>query len=312
MKLTKITSLLCAFAMVGLFTTSCSKDEKDEKTPDSSSVQQLVKDDVVIESSFEDAMNDANDVLSKSNSKEMQSMPCNATVDSLIVSDTVTYTITFNGLNCAGTKTKVGKLIIKKNITTPWSQALTTVNIRFDSLKVTKVSNGNWVILNGTKSWQNVSGGLVKNLIPSSNPVIYKINGSIQATFNDNTTRTWNIARQLTYTGNYSTHELLLSVEGFGSADGYSNLVVWGTNRHNESFYTQITHAQTVVHKQSCGWNPISGVKTHKIPSDNKSATITFGFDNNNQPISGTACPDRLKIDWIKGSYSGTMFLDLP
>ncbi len=307
--LKKIT-LFIAIALIGLFSTACKKDAKDNSIPDSSSIQQLVKDEVVIESSSEEAINDANDVLSKSNTKDLQAMPCNALIDSVLTADTMTYTITFNGLNCAGTKFKTGKLIVKKNVLTPWSQALTTVSIRFDSLKVTKVSNGIWVIMNGTKTFQNVSGGLVKNLIPGSSPVVQKVIGSIQATFNDNTTRTWYVARQLSYSGNYATHELLLSLTGFGNENGYSNLVVWGVNRHNENFYTQIT--QAIVLRQSCGWDAISGIKKHQIPSDNKSATITFGFDNLNQPITGTACPDRLKIDWVKGTFSGSMFLDLP
>ena len=310
MKSTKKITLVFAIALIGVFSTACKKELKDNLNPDSSSIQQLVKDEVVIESSSEEAINDANDVLSKSNTKDLQAMPCNANIDSVLIADTMIYTITFNGLNCAGTKFKTGKLIVKKNVLTPWSQALTTVTIRFDSLKVTKVSNGNWVMMNGTKTCQNVSGGLVKNLTSSSSPIVQKVIGSIQATFSDNTTRTWNVARQITYSGNYATHELLISLAGLGSENGYTNLVVWGINRHNENFYTQIS--QAIVLRESCGWNAISGIKTHQIPSDNKSATITFGFNNLNQPITGNACPEKLKIDWTKGSYSGTLFLDLP
>ncbi len=307
MKLRKICGLLIATAMFSVFATSCKKDTKDEKDTDSTSIQQLVKDEAVIESSFEDALNDANDVLSKGNSKDIQTPP-NTTVDSVISGDTIIYTLTFNGLNASNTKFKTGKIHLKKNITTPWSQALTTITVTFDSLKVTKVANGNWVMLIGNKIWQNVSGGLVKNLTASGSPVIHKVSGSVQATFSDYSTRIWNIARELTYSGNFATHEIILTVNGFGNANGYSNLVVWGLNRHNENFYTQIT--QAVVHKQSCGWDPVSGSKIHQIPANNKSATITFGFDSSNQPT--TACPDRLKIDWIKGNYSGTLFLDLP
>ena len=138
--------------------------------------------------------------------------------------------------------------------------------------------------------------------------MVFKLQGSVQATFNNNTTRTWNVARKLTYTGIYPGN-LMLSIEGYGSAAGYNNLVTWGVNRHGENFYTQIN--QAVVLKQQCGWDPISGVKVHQIPADGKSATITFGYDNNNLPITNGACPDKFKVDWVKGNNSGTVFINL-
>lgn len=316
MKLTKVINLLFAVAMVAFMTTACSKDEKDDKIPDSSSIQQLVKDEITMESSSEDALSDANDVLSKDNTKNLQNLPCNAVIDSTfsIGLDTVTYTITFNGLNCAGTKKKTGSLSIKKKVSDHWSMAGTTVFITFNNLKIEKapngIPNGNWLILNGTKIWKNVSGGLIKNL-SGTGSVVYTVAGSLQATFNDNTNRTWNVNRQFTYTGNYANNDLTLSLSGLGSTPDYNNLVVWGTNRHGESFYTQIN--QTVVLKQKWGWDPVSGIKIHQIPSDNKKATITFGYDNNNQVVTNPNIrPTHLKVDWVKGSYSGTIFLALP
>ncbi len=316
MKSTKFFSLMLAIAMIGLFTTSCNKDEKNnQEIPDSASIQQLVKDEVVIESGFEDALKDANDVLSQGNTKNIQTLPCNTHIDTTFSTglDTVTYTLIFNGLNCAGTKYKTGSLSVTKKVSAPWSAAGTTVSVSFNNLKIEKapagVPNGNYVIFNGTKVWTNVSGGFIKDLSGTSS-VVYTIAGSVQTTFSDNTTRTWNVNRRFTYTGNYATNNLLLSLEGLGSANGYNNLVVWGTNRHGEAFYTQIT--QAIVLKQSCGWNPISGVKVHQIPSDSKSATITFGYDSNSNPVTGGACATHLKLEWVKGAYSGTLFLALP
>ncbi|MFZ4400372.1 MAG: hypothetical protein ACOYO1_10085 [Bacteroidales bacterium] len=309
MKFTKLLSLLIVFTMIGLYTTSCKKDSKDEKLPDSASMQQLAQDEVAIESYSNEALEDANEVLSKNSLKSISALPCNATIDSVLTGDTMTYTVTYNGLNCNGNKFKTGQMIFKRKITAPWSQAGTSVTLQFVNFKVTKVLTQKWIMLNGIKTWTNVSGGLIKNLgNGTTTSVVHTIIGSLQATFSDTTSRIWNIARKKTFTGIYPG-ALLLSIEGLGNSNGYNNLATWGINRHNENFYTQIN--QAVVLKQSCGWDPISGIKVHQIPSDSKSATTTFGFDSNNQPITGNACPTRLKIDWVKGSFSGTLFLNL-
>lgn len=309
MKKVKFLSLIIAVAVVSFLFSGCDKD-KIEKDFDSSSMQQLAQDEIAIESYSNEALNDANEVLSKGGGlKSISSMPCNMTYDSIVSGDTMTYTLTFNGLNCNGNKLKTGQIIIKRIVTAAWSQAGTYVSVQFINFKVTKVTSQKWIMLNGTKVWTNVSGGLIKNLgNPNTTIVTHSIIGSIQASFSDTTTRTWNIARKKTFTGTYPD-ALILSIEGLGSSNGYSNLATWGLNRHNENFYTQIN--QAIVLKQVCGWNPVSGVKVHQIPVDNKTATATFGYDSNNQPVTGGNCPDRYKVDWAKNGNSGTFFLDL-
>ena len=101
-----------------------------------------------------------------------------------------------------------------------------------------------------------------------------------------------------------------MTVDGFGTEGSYQQLVVWGTNRLGEAFFTQIT--ESVVHKEVCDGDPCSGVKVHQIPSDNKMATITFGYDNNNQLITNGDCPTKYKLDWQKNNHSGTVYLFLP
>jgi hypothetical protein len=101
-----------------------------------------------------------------------------------------------------------------------------------------------------------------------------------------------------------------MTIDGFGLADGYDNLVLWGLNRNNEQFYTQIL--QSVIHREVCSFDPWTGQKKMMIPFQNKGATLTFGYDSNDQPISGDACPSKYKVDWKKGSNSGTIYLFLP
>lgn len=304
---TKILIKLAAIliAVIGISIAGCKKDNDT----DTNSLQQLSKDEATFQSASDDILNDANTVLSGGTSKSLESLPCNVTIDSSnIVGDTITYALTFNGLNCAGTRNRVGHANIKKNINTPWSQAGTIVSITFIDLKITKVSTGKFIILNGKKIFENVSGGLLANLGGSVTSITHKVTGTLQATFDDNTTRTWNVARQKTYTGTLGS--LIVTVDGFGSADGHSNLEAWGTNRHGELFYSSIT--QSIVFRQTCDWDPIGGIITHMIPSDNKQATVTFGYDDNNQPVTSGSCPTRYKIDWQKGTHSGTLYIQYP
>jgi len=295
-------------AVIGISIAGCKKDKSDNTdNTDTKSMQQLSKDEVAVESATGDVLNDANTILSGGLGK---SMPCNVTIDSVSHStiDTIAYYLTFNGLNCSGTHMRTGNAIIKKAVGTHWINPGATVSITYVNLQVTKVSSGKSLTFNGTKTWENVSGGLVVQLGGSVTSITHRITGAIQATFDDGTTRTWNIARQRVFTGTLG--QLVITESGFGSADGYNNLVVWGTNRNGEAFYTQLT--SPVAFKQACGWDPVSGIKIHQIPSDNKSATITFGYNDSNQPVTGSDCPTRYKLDWVKGSHSGTLYLPLP
>jgi hypothetical protein len=265
---------------------------------------QLSKDENDMQSASDDATQDANDVLSGGTAKSIEWIPCGATIDSTVIAnDTITYKITYNGTTCHG-KIRLGAIEVKKQVGAHWRDAGATVRIKFIDLKITKVSTGRSITISGTKTLVNVNGGVIREL-NGSGSVVHTANGSLNALFDNGTTRTWNVARKRTFTGTQTN--LICSVEGTGNENGYSNLVTWGTNRNGEAFYTQIT--SPVVHKQTCDWDPTSGVKVHNIPSDDKSATITFGFDSNGNTVTGNNCPTHCKVDWIKGSNSGTALL---
>jgi hypothetical protein len=210
-------------------------------------------------------------------------------------------------LNCNGTRNRTGQIEIKKKAGTHWGEAGTTVIFKYIGFTVTRVSTNKTIVLNGTKTFTNVNGGHRWQVGTIINSYVERISGSMQATLEDGSVRIWNVARQLTYTG--TPGQFLVTIDGFGQAGTYQNLVVWGTNRQSEEFYTQIT--QSVVHKQACNGDPVSGIKIHQIPSDNKSATITFGYNDNNELITGDECPTRYRVDWQKNNQSGTSYLPL-
>jgi len=290
--------------------TSCKKDNLNSGTADPASLVQLSADENNIESVMNDAQGDITTVLSNSSTglKSTEILPCHATVDSsAIVNDTVTFFITYNGLTCNGKMNRTGKIEIKKKVGTHWEQAGATVIFKYINYTVTRTATGKSVTLNGTKTFVNVNGGHRWQVGTVLTSYVERVSGTLQATFEDGTSRTWNVARQLTFTGTSGEHNL--TIDGFGTSGNYQNLVVWGTNRNGEEFFTQIT--QPVVCRQACDLDPVSGIKIHQIPSDNKSATITFGFDSNNQPIVGNDCPTRFRVDWQRNNKSGTSYLPL-
>jgi len=297
--------------LLGFSITGCKKDNLNQGSTDTSSMLQLTADEINVENAMDDAVKDAEAVMSFGgiHLKSTVGLPCNATIDSTsVINDTITFFITYDGLNCNGNRHRTGKIEIKKAVGTHWGQVGATVIYKYIDYTITRVATGKSLTLNGTKTFQNVSGGHIWQLGFGATSIVHRINGTMQTKFEDGTTHTWNVARQVTYTG--TPNQLLMTVDGFGSAGEYTNLVTWGINRKDEVFYTQIT--QSVVHKELCSWDPVSGIKIHQIPSANKSVTITFGYDSNNQPVTGDECPTKYRFDWQRNGDSGTIYMLLP
>jgi hypothetical protein len=204
-----------------------------------------------------------------------------------------------------GNRYRTGKVEIKKHVGTHWFQQGATVIIKHINFSITKMKNQKMITLNGVKVYQNVSGGLIWQLGTELNTIVHRTWGYVNISFSDGTTKTWHIARQNTFSGSLPDN-LSLTSDGFGTADGYENLVAWGINRHGENFYTQIV--QPVTRCQNCDWDPLAGIKKHSIPADSKSATLTFGYDENNQPVVNE-CPSKYKLDWQRNNHSGTVYL---
>jgi hypothetical protein len=306
------------FLMIAAMTlsfTGCKKDtttDKNKTTGNTESLQQLTKDENNVENASDMALNDATTELSPSSLKSTDhgGGPCNTTITvSPVVDDTITIDINYHGPDCNNMHNRSGDVIVKKRFSEDWGQPGATVLMHLNNFKITKLLTGKSITMNGTKHFENVSGHYLWQLGLDSavTACVDKVWGTITATFDDTTTRVWNIARQRTFTGNLIA--LVMTTDGFGQADGISNLASWGTNRNGEQFYSSIN--PSVVHKQVCNWNPCEGSIKHEIPSQSKSATVTFGYNSNFQLITNGDCPTYYRIDWVFGPNSGTMFLPL-
>ncbi len=169
-------------------------------------------------------MYDVNTILSQVTTKSSASLPCNIILDSSAVSsDTITYTVIFNGPNCDGTASRSGQIQIRKDVTRPWKNAGSMVIVIFQNFRVVNSFTTDTVTVNGKETLENLSGGKLSQLGNGLTFVSHRDWGVVNVTFNGNVTVQWNIARQQVYMGTES--QLILRTSGFATQNGYTNLL---------------------------------------------------------------------------------------
>jgi hypothetical protein len=223
---------------------------------------------------------------------QVQTLICNATVVVDTLSNPRTITITYNGANCQNTTTRTGVVVISMAQGVRWRNAGAVINVSFQNLKITRLSDNKSITINGTQSHTNVSGGLLINL-PTLGTITHTITSSnMSVTFDNNTQRTWQVAKQRVFTYN---NGIVVTTTGMHTEGAISGIVEWGTNRNGRTFTTAIT--QPLVIRQDCNMRLTSGKVEHATPVYN--ASVTFGLDAAGNP---TTCPGAgsyyMKIIW--------------
>lgn len=300
--------LLAAFTLLAGMTlmNSCKKDDTD--SADTATLNQEQAVDVEDVSASADVIDDDIDNIMSTTSLKSTSgvnLPCNVTIDSSF-KDNKKLIVNFDGDNCIGTRGRSGRVEVTLTQGTKWSDVGAVLTVKYIDVKITHKGKQKYVKMTGTKTHTNVSGGLVRNLGLSGTPetIVRKIESSdMKISFPNETQRTWNIARTRTFTK--VNNNLVITITGFGEADGKNNLVEWGMNRRNSSFYTQIS--TPVVMSQECDYKPSSGEKIHYIGL--RTVTTTLGTDVNGVPVT-EGCAEYYKISWT--GVDGTKTVILP
>jgi hypothetical protein len=303
---------LFILGMLAISLTGCKKNTSSttQPTDNTTSIQNLSTDESRVNQAYDEANNDVNNVLNGPGAlKSTESIPCHANLDSIrINNDTIMYYITYDGLNCNGHLVRTGRVEIKKHVNTYWYQAGTSIICTFINFRVWRQGHPEKAItINGRRKYTNVTGGLLF-MLGQNDSIIHTEEGYMNLIFEDSTHRTWNFNRHLIFTR--VNQMLVLKTSGLGNADGYNNLVIWGVNRNGEQFYDQLILLN--VFKQQCDWDPCEGQRKIMIPAVNKSATLTWGYDKDNQLITNGDCPTKFRVDWSINGQSGTIYLDLP
>ncbi len=223
---------------------------------------------------------------------DLNNIICDASVAIDTLSSPRKITITYNGNNCLGTRTRTGVVVISMEPATRWKNAGAVLNVTFQNLKITRLIDNKSITINGTQSYTNVNGGLLINL-PTLGSVTHAITSdNMSVTFDDNTQRTWKVARKRVFTYD---NGIVIKTTGTHTEGNVSTITEWGTNRFGNAFTTAILEPLTI--RQSCNLRLTSGKIEHKTSL--YTAAVTFGLDASG---NATACPGIgnyfLKLVW--------------
>ncbi len=298
------TSLSVAFV-------GCQKSASDDSQNDTEIAMEAAQhsdDDARVSAEVDAVASDADAALETTDGfyarqQRPEGLICDATV---VVDTTVnprTITITYNGNNCNGTRTRTGVVVISMPQNTRWKNAGAAVTITYQNLKITRIADNKSITINGAKTYTNVSGGLLVNL-SSLGTIEHSVTSSnMSVTFDNGAQRSWQIARKRTYT--YS-NGVVITVSGMHTEGTQTNIAEWGTNRFGRAFTTATT--TPVVIRQDCSFRVTAGVVTHTTPQFTSS--VTFGLDASGNPTSCPAGSYYMKVIWTgPGGNAHTVIL---
>lgn len=292
--------LIAALALSASFL-SCKKD----KTSDADTMDLVTHSDDQSEvaTNTDDIANDVNTTIDNYNAFNgfvgsadgITGLPCNATAVLDSANGLRRITITFNGLNCTGTRTRTGVILLTMPLAQHWKDAGAAVTINIQNLKITRVRDNKSITINGTIVTTNVSGGRLRDLA-SLGTIIHTVTSTgVTVTFDNNTQRTWQIAKKRTFTYNNGIVITTIGTHIEGSVTGISE---WGTNRFGNDFITAIT--QPMVIRQDCDWRLVSGQVTHSRLL--ASTVVTFGLDSAGNPVTCPSGTFYMKIVWTNAN----------
>lgn len=300
MKTNKLTALLgLAVLTLALTFTACRKD-KDEIGED----LKVGIDNAKVQADLDEGLNAANEAFSLTSlsmrtdgtnpALSLQSISiCGASVDTSLLQSQKQVTITFDGSTVCNNRIRSGNIVAKLIVGNRWKDQNAVLRLTFNNFGVNFVTTDVAYTYNGTKTITNVSGGLVRNLSPSQTGVNHKVRGSVQVTFEDNTTRSWDIYRNNNY--DYNGGNIRFTSVGDTLIDSVLTSTK-GVNRFGNAFTVQTPDAITSL--QNCGWaKPVSGTRINK--TDNRTVTVTFGVDQSGI-AGGGGCAYGYKVEWIR------------
>ncbi|MES1160409.1 MAG: hypothetical protein ABUM51_06620, partial [Bacteroidota bacterium] len=217
---------------------------------------------------------------------------CDATI---MVDTTVnprTLTITYNGSNCAGTRTRTGTVVVSMASGIRWSDKGAVVTVSIQDLKITRVADGKSITINGTHTYTNVTGGSLINLATLGTIKHTVTSDDMTITFDNGSKRSWHLARQRVYS---YVNGIVVTESGLHTDGATTGITEWGTNRFGNSFETVFT--TPVVVSQSCNWRLTAGEIEVIRPAG--TLTLTLGLNAQGSP---TDCPGLgfyyLKLVW--------------
>ncbi len=267
-----------------LFFTSCKKNT-DGSADSQTEIQAHAQDAAGFDAEFDALGNDVNTSIEASAALTGRTTSilgvCDADVAVNTSTNPMTLTITYNGTNCLGNRTRTGVVVVTMPQGTQWKNPGAAITVTFQQVKITRLSDSKSIVINGSQTYTNVSGGLLINLASIGTIIHTVTSNGITITFDNGTQRSWKVAKQRTFTYN---NGIVISTTGTHTEGSQANVALWGTSRFGQAFTTAVT--SPLVVRQSCNFRLTGGAILHTLP--NISATATFGLDAQG---NATGCP---------------------
>jgi hypothetical protein len=205
---------------------------------------------------------------------------CDATITYDTANGQRTVTIVYDGTNCWGNRTRNGTITISMPVGQRWKNAGAVATVNITDLKITRIRDSKTIVLNGSATYTNVSGGLLKDLA-TLQTITHTVKGNLVIDFKNGAQKTWNVSKQRVFTYD---NGIVLTTTGTYSDGTHSDIAEWGTDRFGNPFSSEITQPKVI--RQDCDFRLVSGQNTVTI--DKGTAVITYGLDANGDP---TGCP---------------------
>jgi hypothetical protein len=328
---TKLSITLASTIMMAGLIVACNKNNSNggnnsgtSTSPNTSTTQMQTQadDETQVSTELNNAENDVNNSLNASaafsgttttgasSGIETAGGPVSIVIDYSICDATVTtdtadglrqLVITYNGSNCSGARTRTGVVTISIPVGTHWRDTGAVVTVNIDNLKITRIRDNKTITINGTYTFTNVTGGLLRDLATRGTITHTITANDVTIEFADSATRTWSVSKQRQFTYNDGVVETTTGTHSDGTN---TDISIWGTNRYGNSFEQLIV--QPMVIAQSCDWQLTSGETETIRPA--VTLNITYGLDSDGNP---SGCPTAgnyyyYKAVWTVGNKTYT------
>ncbi len=301
-----IFKIFLVISFTGLVIAGCKKNSEPtpapapfvQPAPNGSISQQTQKaaDQNTFENECNKAMDDANNAMQDCSKTRAVQAVCNMTVDTSLAFQGK-ITLNYTGNDCLGLTSRTGSIIIQlpyNGTVTTWTTAGALAKLTFVNYKVTRLSDGKYLIFNGFHSIKNVNGGGTIQLLLGAT-IVHQIRANMQVTFDDGTNRTWLVAKTRTFSNTLGL--VKATIAGDTTFGTYIHAAVWGTNRLGQPFTVDMPTAFSYnMFGSTCLYKPLTGVIIDYTPTF--TFTVTYGVDILGNPVT-IGCPYGYKFTWV-------------
>jgi len=286
--------LSCLLAVAVLFT-SCKKDDANP-VADNTDLAQHSDDQSRFSQEIDAVANDANTSIDNFVAfdgivESTMGTICDATAVLDSANGKRRITITYNGQNCSGTRTRTGVVVLSMPLASKWKDAGAVLTVDVQQLKITRILDGKSITINGITTITNVSGGRLRDLA-TLGIIKHSISSTgMSITFDNGSQRVWQVAKERVFTYN---NGVVITTNGTHTDGNITGISEWGTNRFGNEFVTSITAPMVI--RQDCNFRLVSGQVTHQRLL--ATTVVTFGLDSAGNPVSCPTGNYYFKIVW--------------